>query len=210
LLTNAVEENWLLMSTIAYARIRYLQTRIARFEDQQAYKELYLTLYPAIFNFISGIVKSKPVAEEIISDVFIKIWEKRLDLDLIANLNVYCYVIAKNLSFNYLEKQKRISTLNIEDFSDSLTERFIDPEQLMITSEMADRIRLAIDSLPARCKMIFTLVKENGFKYKEVAEIMNISDKTVENQLAIALKKISVSINFDMARSLRVTLGSGH
>lgn len=198
------------MSTIAAERIAYLQTRIARLDDQQAYKELYLTLYPAIFGFISGFIKSKPAAEEIISDVFIKIWEKRQDLELIVNLKVYCYVIAKNLSLNYVEKQKRITTLNIEDFTDTLTERFIDPEQLMITSEMVDRISLAINSLPARCKMIFTLIKENGFKYKDVAEIMNISEKTVENQMAIALKKISVSINFDLSRSMRVTLGSGH
>src|SRR4030095_13933109 len=166
------------MSTIAPARIRFLQTRIARFDDQQAYKELFLSLYAPLFNFTSGIIKSKPAAEEIISDVFIKIWEKRRDLDLIANIKVYCYVIAKNLSLNYLEKQKRITTLNIEDYSDSLTDVFIDPEQLMITSEMMERIKSAIDELPARCKMIFNLVKENDFKYKEAAEIMNISVKT--------------------------------
>ena len=198
------------MPTIAAARLRFLQTRIARFDDQQAYKELFLSLYPALFNFISGIIKTKPASEEIISDVFMKIWEKRQDLDLIVNLKVYCYVIAKNLSLNYLEKQKRYPLLNIEDFSDSLTDVFIDPEQLMITSEMMDRIKMAIDALPARCKMIFSLVRENDFKYKEAAEIMNISVKTVENQLAIALKKISVSINFDLSRSLRVTLGSGN
>jgi len=198
------------MSTIAAARLRFLQTRIARFEDQQAYKELYLALYPSLFSFTSGIIKTKPAAEEIISDVFIKIWEKRQDLDLIVNLKVYCFVIAKNLSLNYLEKQKRISTLNIEDYADTLTDVFIDPEQLMITSEMMERIKIAVDALPARCKMIFTLVKENNFKYKEAAEIMSISVKTVENQLAIALKKISVSINFDLSRTLRVTLGSGN
>jgi len=198
------------MSTIAAARLRFLQTRIARFDDQQAYKELFLTLYPSLFSFTSAIIKSKPAAEEIISDVFIKIWEKRQDLELIVNLKVYCYVIAKNLSLNHLEKQKRITTLNIEDFSDSLTDVFIDPEQLMITSEMMERIKIAVDALPARCKMIFSLVKENDFKYKEAAEIMNVSIKTVENQLAIALKKISVSINFDLSRSVRVTLGSGN
>ena len=198
------------MPTIVAARIRFLQTRIARFDDQQAYKELFLTLYPALFSFTSGIIKSKPAAEEIISDVFIKIWEKRQDLDLIVNLKVYCYVIAKNLSLNYLEKQKRTTILNIDDFTDTLTDVYIDPEQLMITSEMVDRINLAIDSLPARCKMIFNLVKENHFKYKEVAEIMNISPKTVENQLAIALKKISISINFDLSRTVRVTLGTGN
>ena len=198
------------MPTIADARLRFLQTRIARFDDQQAYKELYLALYPALFNFTAGIVKSKPASEEIISDVFIKIWEKRQDLDLIVNLKVYCYVIAKNLSLNYLEKQKRYPLLNIDDYSNSLTDVFIDPEELMITSEMMDRIKMAIDALPARCKMIFCLVRENDFKYKEAAEIMNISVKTVENQLAIALKKISISINFDLSRSLRVTLGSGN
>ena len=198
------------MSTIASVRIRFLQTRIARFEDQQAYKELFVTLSPPLFRFISGIVKSKPVAEEMISDVFIKVWEKRKDLELVVNLNVYCFVIAKNLSLNFLEKQRRTTTLNIEDFSDSLSELYIDPEQLMITSEMADRINLAVDSLPGRCKMIFTLIKENDFKYKEVAEIMNISVKTVENQLAIALKKISTSINFDLSRTLRVTLVTGN
>jgi len=198
------------MSTIAAVRIRFLQTRIARFEDQPAYKELFITLYPPLFRFIVGIVKSKPAAEEIISDVFIKIWEKRHDLELIVNLTVYCYVIAKNLSLNFLEKQRKTTTLNIEDFSETLSELYIDPEELMITSEMADRINMAVDSLPARCKMIFTLVKENDFKYKEVAEIMNISPKTVENQLAIALKKISVSINFDLSRTLRVTLGTGN
>jgi RNA polymerase sigma-70 factor (family 1) len=207
--TAAAERKLAKMSTIVAARIRFLQTRIARFEDQQAYKELFLAFYPSLFSFTSGIIKSKPAAEEIISDVFIKIWEKRQDLELIVNLKVYCYVIAKNLSLNYLEKQKRITTLNIEDYSDTLTDSYVDPEQLMITSEMMDRIALAIDTLPARCKMIYTLIKENDFKYKEAAEIMNISVKTVENQLAIALKKISVSINFDISRSLRVTLGTG-
>lgn len=211
MLTNAAGRKLDRMSTIVAARISFLQSRIARFEDQQAYKELFITLYPTLFSFTSGIIKSKQVAEEIISDVFIKIWEKRLDLELIINLQVYCFVIAKNLSLNYLEKQNRIATLNIEDYSETLaSDIYIDPEQLMITSEMVERINIAIDSLPARCKMIFNLIKENDFKYKEVAEIMNISVKTVENQLAIALKKISISINFDISRSLRISLGNGH
>lgn len=210
MLTNAAVRKLERMPTIAAARISFLQTRIARSGDQQAYKELFTTLYPTLFSFTTGIIKSKQVAEEIISDVFIKIWEKRQDLELIINLQVYCFVIAKNLSLNYLEKQNRIATLDIEDYSETLaTDIYIDPEQLMITSEMVERINLAIDALPARCKIIFNLIKENDFKYKEVAEIMNISVKTVENQLAIALKKISISIDFDISRSMRITLGNG-
>jgi RNA polymerase sigma-70 factor (family 1) len=201
-------EKRLLMSQIDASRIFFLQTRIARFEDHQAYNELFLTLFPDIFRFTSGFVRSKAIAEEIISDVFIKIWEKRKDLELILNLKVYCYVIVKNLSQEYLKKQKRNSTLNIEDYTASLPNVYFDPEQLMISSEMVEFIQKAIDALPAQCKLIFILIKENDFKYKEVAEILGISVKTVENHLAIALKKISASIHFEPSRSVRLTTGA--
>ena len=196
------------MSTIDASRIYFLQTRIARFEDHQAYNELFLALFPDIFRFASGFVRSKNMAEEIISDVFIKIWEKRRDLELIVNLKVYCYVIVKNLAQQYLKNQKRHSTVNIDDFSGSLPDVYINPEQLMISSEMVDFIQKAIDALPAQCKMVFILIKENDFKYKEVAEILGISVKTVENHLAIALKKISASIHFEPSRSVRLTSGA--
>ena len=197
------------MFTIA-PRILFLQSRIARFDDPTAYKELYITFYPSLFHFVSSFIKSRETAEEIISDVLMKIWVKRSDIEHIKNLRVYCFVMAKNLSLNYLEKQKRISTVNIDDFEGNIQSEDIDPEQLMITDQMYLRINHAVNELPARCKMVFILVKENGFKYKEVAEIMHISIKTVENQLAIALKKISTSINFDLSRALPVTLGTSN
>src|SRR5450631_2454649 len=196
------------MSQIDASRIFFLQTRIARFDDHQAYNELFLTLFPDIFRFTSGFVRSKTIAEEIISDVFIKIWEKRKDLELIVNLKVYCYVIVKNLAQQYLKKQKRNSTLNIEDFTGTLPDVYINPEQLMISTEMVEFIQKAIDALPAQCKLIFVLIKENDFKYKEVAEILGISVKTVENHLAIALKKISASIHFEPSRSIRLASGA--
>ncbi len=197
------------MPTIA-ARISHLQRRIALSEDQQAYKELYIILYPPLFSFVSNFIKSRESAEEIISDVFIKIWEKRSELETIKNVRVYCFVIAKNLSLNYIAKQKRNSTVNLEEFAGYIQSEYIDPEQLMITDEMFQRIQKTINDLPARCKMAFVLVKENGFKYKEVAEIMHVSVKTVENQLAIAIKKISASINFEESRSLPVFLGTAN
>ena len=166
-------------------RIQYLQTRIARFDDQLAYKELFTTLYPSLYHFTLHFTKVKETSEEIISDVFIKIWQKRKDLESIQQLKVYCFVMAKNLSINQLEKQKRLHTVRLDDYAEHLTEFtsvYNDPEQLMITDEMLHRIAKAVDALPLKCRMIFKLVKEEGFKYKEAAEIMHISEKTVENQ----------------------------
>jgi RNA polymerase sigma-70 factor (family 1) len=192
------------MSKIAAERIQYLQTRIARFEDQSAYRELFITLYPSLYHFTNGFLRSKESAEEIVSDVFIRIWQKRAELETIRHLKVYCFVAARNLSLNLLEKQKSESTVGLDDFETELKSSYSDPEQMMITEEMMKRIHKAIGDLPLKCRMIFNLIKEDGFKYQETAEIMNISVKTVENQLAIALKKIGKSIHFDIKRAIQV------
>jgi RNA polymerase sigma-19 factor, ECF subfamily len=190
------------MPTIATERILHLQKRIARFDDQQAYKELFSSFYSYLFSFALGIVKSKESAEEVVSDIFIKIWEKRHALEKVTNLKVYLYVATKNTAFNYADKQKRAATNSIDEFSVEFRSRYFDPEQLLITADMMAIIEREIDKLPPKCKIIFKLVKEDNLKYKEVAEILNISVKTVENQLAIALRKIGNAVSFDISKTV--------
>ncbi len=179
-----------------------MQNRIARNDDQQAYKELFTSLYTYLLRFAKTLVKSKETAEEIVSDVFIKVWERRRELEKIGNLKVYLYITTRNIAYNYLDKQKRTFTNPIDDFEAEFTSIYFDPEQLMITADMLALIQRAIDQLPPKCKMIFKLAKEDGLKYREVAEVLNISVKTVENQLAIALQKIGNVVSFDIHRSV--------
>jgi RNA polymerase sigma-70 factor (family 1) len=195
------------MPPIAATRIQYLQTRISRFDDQLAYKELFTGLYPSLIQFVSGIIKSRQSAEEIVSDLFMKIWEKRKTLEEIHNLRVYCFVSARHLSINQLEKQKRQHHADINDYKSRLVHNAPDPEECMISAEMLRRIQEIVEELPPRCKLSFKLVKEYGFKYREAAEILQISEKTIENQLSIALKKISAAVHFDIGRSIPVIAG---
>lgn len=192
---------------ITVNRIQYLQHRIACFDDQHAYKELFTSLYSYLCTFARTLVKAKEPAEEVVSDVFIKIWEKRRSLDKIENLKVYLYVSTRNLSLNYLEKQKRSLTNPLDNFHTEFVSLYFDPEQLLITADMLAMIRAAIGQLPPKCKMIFKLVKEDGLKYREVAEILGISVKTVENQLAIALHKIGTAVSFDIDKTISSPLG---
>jgi len=187
---------------ITASSIQNLQYRIARLDDQQAYKELFTSLYSYLFRFAKTLVKSKESAEEIVSDVFIKVWERRKELEKIENLKVYLYVATRNIAYNYLDKQRRNPTNSIDDFEAEFTSIYFDPEQLLITADMLAFIQKAIDQLPPKCRMIFKLAKEDGLKYKEVAEVLNISVKTVENQLAIALQKIGNVVSFDIDRSV--------
>ena len=193
------------MSTIAASRVQYLQSRISRYDDQSAYKEVFTSLYPALIQFTTSITRSRQSAEEIVSDLFLKLWEKRKSLCEIENLRVYCFVAARNRSVNLLETQKKRRHESLEGHRSSLVYASPDPEQSMISAEMMRRVQEAVDSLPDRCQEAFKLVKEYGFRYQEAAEILQVSPKTIENQLAIALKKISANIGFDPQRAIRVT-----
>jgi RNA polymerase sigma-70 factor (ECF subfamily) len=181
-----------------------LQHRLGAFDDQLAYKELFLRFQPRLKKFVYSIIHSPESAEEIASDVFIRMWEKRKTLDHIHNLRLYMYVAAKNLSINYLRRQDKFQNLQLNDLKVELESLDLDPHQLMMTGEMYRRIQQAVQDLPPKCKIIYKLVKEDGLRQKEVAELLHISPKTVENQLALAVKKVGLSISFKIDESIRL------
>ena len=160
----------------------------------KAYKELYELFFDGLHRFSFSFVKSNEVAEEIVSDVFIKIWEMRSRLPEIGNLKVYLYTIARNFSLNYIQRVYKNPPLSIDQMDIEPVIEFNNPEEICISAEMMKNIRQAILELPPQCRLIFQLVKEDGLKYKEAAEVLNVSAFTVRNQLAIALKKISSAL----------------
>ena len=176
------------------AAIHELQKRIALYEDMKAYKELYYMLFDPLHRFSYSFVKSNEAAEEIVSDVFIKIWEIRTRLTEIENLKVYIYTITKNFSINYIHKNYKNVPLSIDEMDIDPQVGLENPEQLYISAELIGRIRQSIQQLPPQCRIIFQLVKEDGLKYKEVASILHISPLTVRNQLAIAVRKIAAAL----------------
>ena len=173
--------------------IQELQRRIALFEDIKAYEELYGLLFDHLHKFSFSIVRSSEAAEEIVSDVFIKLWQIRGQLNEIANLKVYLFTITKNFSINYIHRNYKNIPASIEEMEIEPVFQ-LDPEELMISAEIINRIRQTIMSLPPQCRLIFQLVREDGLKYKEVAQILGISPLTVRNQLTIAIRKIAAQL----------------
>lgn len=174
--------------------IHKLQMRIALSEDMQAYKELYTLMYPNLHRFCYSFTKSKEVSEEVVSDVFIKLWQIRSQLSSINNLRVYLYRITKNLSLNYLAQASRNPANQSEHIDIESVVDFRDPEDLYISKETIQKIKSLIQELPLQCKVIFILVREHGLTYNDVADILNISVFTVRNQLVIATKKITEAL----------------
>lgn len=181
-------------------QLREIQRRIAVYDDEKAYKELFFIFYRALIQFAFSFVKSKQMSEEIVSDVFINIWKGRKHLEEIENIKTYLYISTKNISLKYLLKQHKQVAIAIDTLNIELESSDIHPDQLMITADMANKIAQAVDQLPPRCKLVYKFIKEDGLRYKEVAAILNISVKTIDNQLAIALKKIGTAINVNLKK----------
>lgn len=176
--------------------------KIAELDDNRAYEQLFRLYYERLRQFAYSFTRSRESAEEVVSDVFMKLWVKRKSLLKIQNKHLYFYICTKNLSLNRIAKEKRNSSFSLDECEVEIKSIYYDPEQLLITAEMVRRIQDAINQLPPKCKLIFKMIKDDGLKYKEVAELLGLSLKTVENQMTIALRKIDRSIHFDLVRSV--------
>ena len=186
---------------ITSQEIKDLQIKISQHGDQAAYAQVYIAYMPYLLKFANSIIKNNELAEEIVSDVFIKIWQNRADIGKIENFKLYLYVSTKNTALNYLSRHFRKDIISLEEMSLNIPMGSYNPEQLLITSEAVKKINHEIQKLPPRCKLIFKLVKEDRLRYNDIARLLNISVKTIDNQMAIALKKISSSINFDLKKT---------
>ena len=162
--------------------------------NEKAFANLYSLFYHKLFHFATVITRSPEVSEEIVEDVFVKLWSNRIDILTIRNLAVYLYVAVKNKSLNAVAKKVEAFIQSPFDETEIDINHSIDPYNMLVTTEMMEKMRQAIENLPPRCKIIFKLVREDGLKYKEVGEILNISVNTIDVQMAIAIKKICTSM----------------
>ncbi len=156
--------------------------------DKDALKQLFDVYYDDLFHYGMKLVLNREIAEEIVQDIFISLWEKHKERD-ISSFRHYLFKAVKNRSINYLKR-------NIPSFDQIEDERIFNesyeatPYKEIANRELADIIENALEKLPKRCALVFSLSRNSDMSYKEIAEELNISVRTVENQIGIALKKL--------------------
>ena len=188
-----------------------LWKRISIHDDDKAFESLFYLLNTQLIRFCMMYIHQTEAAEEIVSDVFVKCWLNRKSLLDIQNLDTYLFVAVKNQSLNYLKKYSHIHLVQIEDTNELKFVNTFNPQEELEKKELIFKIEQSIEALPQQCRIIFRLIKEDGLKYKEVAEILDISPRTVQTQLFRAVKKLSVSLSdylilFRSAKSNEVLL----
>ena len=162
--------------------------------NEAAFTALFRLFYKSLYNFAMQYVHQPEVAEEVVNDVFIKIWKQKATLLEIQNLESYLFIAVKNGSLNYI-KQYSHYHIAIDDDNTGKLVSLHNPEQDIEWKELYFKLQQAVNDLPDQCRTVFRLVKEEGFRMKQVAEILGISPRTVETQLYRAIKRLDGVLN---------------
>lgn len=164
--------------------------------NKNAFDEFFLIYYDKLLAFALHYTKQLESAEEITSELFVKIWVKRSGLSTILNPDVYLFIAIKNACLNFIRSEKKRYVVFTTLPSNQPLEKIPDTNKLkMEDKELKEILDLAVNALPEQRKLIFKLIKEDGLKGHEVASILGISVRTVENQLYKAVKTLAESIS---------------
>lgn len=156
-----------------------------------AFTNFYTQFFQKLLLTSDKYVEDVFIAEEIVQDVFLKIWEDPEGLNEIKSINSYLYRSVINASINYLNRQKNIERHHLKIASNYSEESLIELDE---ENELIVLINNEIEKLPAQCKKVFKLSRFEHLKYKEIANLLDISERTVENHIANALKILRVEL----------------
>jgi RNA polymerase sigma-70 factor (ECF subfamily) len=155
--------------------------------EQKTFEALFRTYFQPLSLYAASIIHSQEDGEEIVQDLFFQIWEKRQQLHITSSLKSYLYRSVRNRCLNFIKHQKvkeKYRQEAVQQFSEAVNEPPSD------APELKEKIQAAITTLPARCREVFELSRFEGLKYREIAEVLGISPKTVEVQMGKALKTL--------------------
>lgn len=179
--------------------------------DKAAFEKLYRTNYVQLCDFIHRYVDSPDICEELVQDLFVSIWSMKDSWNPKGTPRSYLYKGAKNRALDYLKhrevERRYLREQKIKMENEHLSASANPHNGEVVDQGLADKIEEAIERLPERGKLIFNLSRENGLTYREIADFLDISVKTVETQMGRNFKKLRKHL-FEYLSVLTVIYGN--
>lgn len=156
----------------------------------ESYEALFKTYYAKFVHYAESLVGDPDAARDLVQEAFMKIWLNRDRLREDLSMNNYLFVLVRRASLNFIRDRKIAEAIDddIEDISPDAVSTLDDAERM-------DRLKTAVESLPDRRREVFKLSREEGLQNKEIARQLNISEKTVERHMTLALREIRNKFN---------------
>lgn len=157
------------------------------------FENVFKSHFKSLHAYACTIVKDDVMAEEMVQNVFYKIWERKAHLSIQTSLTAYLYRAVYHESLNYIKHQK-VKTAYQSYATVRMNEQTDNAEKKILLGELEGRLRTALQELPEQCRTIFQMSRFEELKYKEIADRLGLSIKTVENQMGKALKLMRLKL----------------
>jgi RNA polymerase sigma-70 factor (ECF subfamily) len=162
--------------------------------DANAFEKLFFNFADRIYYFALRYMRNQHDAEEIVQEVFVKLWENRENLNLELSFSGYLFTIARNTIFN--QNRKKVNEQAYHDYVRNYLETYsCKTEDDLIYADIKSLIDKVVEELPPQRKLIYKLSRESGLSYREIAQQLNLSERTVEAHIRLALKTLTEVID---------------
>jgi RNA polymerase sigma-70 factor (ECF subfamily) len=156
--------------------------------DIGQFESLFRSSYVSLVRYAKTLIKDHDTAEEIVQDLFFRLWQDKEKLNIESSLNGYLFRSVHNRCLHYIE-HNRVIERHAEEMSYSQSESQDNPSDILNYKELQEKIARILERLPERCGRIFTMSRFEGLKYSEIADKLSVSIKTVEANMGRALKE---------------------
>ena len=163
--------------------------------DHDSYETLFDLYYAKFVNFADAILKDRTVAKDIVQEAFIKLWVNRARLDENLSLENYIYVIVKRLVLNHIRDNKPTESLEAGKVQTLQSNTWGGEDLIVIANETRHRIQDIISKMPLQRRTVFIMSRSQGMSNKEIADALQISVKTVERHMTLALAELRENIS---------------
>lgn len=169
--------------------------------DKGALEVVFLKYYDPLFAFAKSFLNPND-AEEVVSDIFFQLWQKKEIIKIDVSLKGYLYAAVRNRCLNHIERNNKKNE-RLDQVEYQLSEKLdVQPDQLMMYREIQNELDFLIDQLPSQCKVIFKLSRDEELSHKEISKIMEISVNTVNTQIYRALKYLRSKLFTEVSEKL--------
>ena len=184
--------------------LNHILQKIALDDDQKAFSEFFDYYHSKLIKFAHLYVPNYDQTEEIVSEVLITLLKKRKTLYKIEKFEGYLFTMVKNQALNFIKQNKKsLNHLSIEGLEDIFSTERVDPYEKYLESELRELLNKTIEKLPPKRQMVFKLIKDEGMSQKEVAKLMDLSVRTVEVHLKLAVKDVRRTIKENFKESMK-------
>lgn len=182
------------------------ETHLVKVQNEQVFEQLFKTYFKSLHAYAFTILNSEAVAEEMVQQVFYKLWEKKEQLDVHTSVKAYLYRSVHNESLNYLKHHSIKSKHQTYAMQQQQNNHEHSAGEKLAGRELEQQIRQALNDLPEQCRTIFQLSRYEELKYREIADQLGLSIKTVEAQMGKALRILRLKLTDFLAILLTILL----